>query len=408
MSSSSDNTYDVIILGAGASGLFCAWQCAMRGRRVALVDHARRCGRKVGISGGGKCNFTNLHLTAADYLCANPHFVKSALAQFSPEDFLAWMRGHDLPVVDMGQGMLFSKSADRIVDCLVADAQQAGVAFHLSCRIDDARRIRGESGGEDSAAGEGFAVRLAELPDGRELRLRSASLVLACGGLAWPQIGASNLGYRLAKSFGLKTTPLRPGLVPLLAPADLQSFCTALSGISLPVRISGGLEAQGELLFTHKGISGPAVLNASLGWKDGAELAIDFLPGQNIREALDAWPRMELKNALSMLLPKRLSAELCQLRNWSGTIASLSKKKLMALEDTLHGFRFVPSGTAGYAKAEVTLGGVDTSRISSKTMEVKGVEGLFLTGELLDVTGRLGGFNLQWAWSSGFAAGQRA
>ncbi len=397
----SDDFNDVIILGAGASGLFCAWQCALRGRRVALVDHARACGRKVGISGGGKCNFTNLHLTAADYLCANPHFVKSALAQFTPEDFLQWMERHGLPVVDMGQGMLFSKSADRIVECLAADTREAGADLRLGCRVAKVRQ-----------RGERFAVSLVELPDGREIRLESASLVLALGGLAWPQIGATNLGHRLAKSFGLKCTPLRPGLVPLLAPPELQAFCAALAGISLPVRIAGAFPAQGELLFTHKGISGPAVLNASLGWTEGDCLEIDFLPGTDIGKALAAWPRMELKNALTRLLPKRLSLELCRLQSrmqdWSGTITSMSKKRLLAVERTLHAFAYAPQGTAGFAKAEVTVGGVDTSGLSSKTMEVKSVPGLFITGELLDVTGRLGGFNLQWAWASGFAAGQHA
>ncbi len=397
----SETTYDVIILGAGASGLFCAWQCAIRGRKVALVDHARTCGRKVGISGGGKCNFTNLHLTAADYLCANPHFVKSALAQFAPSDFLQWMERHGLPVVDMGQGMLFSKSADRIVECLVADVREAGGQLHLGCRVDKARK-----------RGERFMVSLMELSGETALRFESASLVLALGGLAWPQIGATNLGHRLAKSFGLDCTPLRPGLVPLLAPPELQEFCAALSGISLPVRIAGAFPAQGELLFTHKGISGPAVLNASLGWREGDCLEIDFLPDTDVGEALAAWPKMELKNALTRLLPKRLCLELCRLQgdtqDWTTTIASLSKKRLRAVEQMLHAFQYAPQGTAGFAKAEVTVGGVNTSGISSKSMEVKSVPGLFITGELLDVTGRLGGFNLQWAWSSGFAAGQHA
>ena len=386
-----DNGYDVLILGAGASGLVCARECAARGRRVLVLDHADAPGNKIRISGGGKCNFTNTTASARDYVCANPHFVKSALSQYTPHDFLEWMRRQGLPVHDMGWGMLFSHSARDVAEALHRDAEAMGAAFAFNTAIKAAKR-EGDAFRVDTDRGAWFG----------------SSLVLALGGPSWPQVGATDLGYRLAKQFGLRCLKTSPGLVPLLAGADLAPLCRELSGVSLPVRIAPPYEVEGSMLFTHRGVSGPAILNASLFWKQGRPLSLDLLPGVDVPRALEQSPSMTVKNALSALLPKRLAAWLCDKGGWEGQVANLSKKRLAAMEATLHGFAFTPRATAGFAKAEVTLGGLDTDRFSSKTMEARQVPGLHCVGELLDVTGKLGGYNLQWAWSSGYVAGQWA
>ncbi|QJT09456.1 NAD(P)/FAD-dependent oxidoreductase [Oceanidesulfovibrio marinus] len=393
-SSNNTNTFDVLILGAGAAGLTCARECAARGRRTLVIDHGDAPGNKIRISGGGKCNCTNTGASASDYHCANPHFVKSALAQYTPYDFIDFMQRHSLPVRDMGQGMLFSDRAKDVAEALHREALSMGAEFSLGTEIRAAAKD-----------GDGFRV------DTDRGVFSGASLVLALGGPSWPQVGATGLGYALAERFGLRSTGRRPGLVPLLAGPDLAPLCKEMTGASLPVRIApdtGHYASEGSMLFTHRGVSGPAVLNASLFWREGQTLSIDLLPGVDVAQALEASPRMELKNVLGTLLPKRLAGWLCARYRWDGPAANLSKKRLVGMEAALHGFEFTPSGTAGYAKAEVTLGGVDTDRVSSKTMEAKKVPGLFCVGELLDVTGKLGGYNLQWAWSSGFAAGQWA
>lgn len=381
-------TYDVLILGAGASGLMCAIHAARRGRSVAVLDHAAACGRKVRVSGGGKCNFTNREAKASDYSCSNPHFVKSALAQYSPRDFLGFMERHALLVVDAGRGMLFSKNANDIAEALYLDALSFGAEFVFHATVAEVRREAGL-----------FVI---DGPDGARA---ASSLVVAAGGLAWPQIGASNLGYRVARSLGHKVTALRPGLAPLLAPPELLPLCASLAGISLPVRVRAPHAAEGDLLFTHRGISGPVALDASLFWRE-EPLTIDWLPDVAIPDALAKAPRMEIKNALATFLPKRLAAALCELHGWKGAVASLSKKQAQGVERLLHAYPFAPAGTEGYAKGEVTIGGVETAQVSSKSMQSTLVPGLYFTGEVLDVTGRLGGFNLQWAWSSGFVAGQ--
>jgi predicted Rossmann fold flavoprotein len=388
---------DVVVLGAGASGLVCAAQCARRGRRVVIVDHADRPGLKVRISGGGRCNVTNRRVRAEDYVCANPHFVKSALAQDPPKRFLAFLAAHGVETVEADHGRLFCvPGAAAVVAALLREAEEAGVFFAL-----------GESICEVSASDNGFQVHC------RTRSFASRSLVVATGGPAWPRIGSTDFGSRLAEQFGLRVFPARPGLVPLLASKDLLGFCRDLSGISLPVRvvvegarIPDGIEDA--LLFTHRGISGPATLDASLYWRPGRHLGIDLLPGRNINEMLAQAPRREVRNALAVALPTRLAELLCHRHGWSGQAGNLPKKQCLVLERTIHAFPFHPSGTEGFDKAEVTLGGVDTDGVSSKTMEAKAVSGLYFTGEVLDVTGRLGGYNLQWAWSSGFVAGQWA
>ena len=383
---------DVVILGAGASGLCCATACAARGRNTLVLDHGPKAGRKVLAAGGGRANCTNTDIQAADYRCANPHFVKSALARCTPGDFLDWIHTGGVATMEEPGGKVFCRDgAAALTRFLLARAQQAGARIRLGSRIQGARKD-----------GNAFVI------DTDAGSVRAAALVLALGGKSWPGLGATDLGYRLAQSFGLDVTPLRPGLVPLLAGADLLPLCRDLAGVSLPVRLSGPCDIQGEMLFTHKGVSGPAVLDASLFWREGDTLTIDWLPGRDPEEILADAGRQDIKNALARHLPRRLAASLCQHQNLSGPAAALSPKTRRELAATLAAFPFTPARTAGYAKAEVTLGGVDTGRISSKTLAASDVPGLYVIGELLDVTGRLGGFNLHWAWASGFAAGEVA
>jgi len=384
---------DVTILGAGAAGLACALACARRGRRVTVLDHAPQAARKVLASGGGRCNCTNTTVDAADYRGANLHFTKSVLARFGPADLLAWLHDGGLATVTEAGGKVFCRDGSRaMVRFLEAEVRRSGARCLLGATIRQARK--------DGAA---FLVDTAAGP------VRSAALVLALGGKSWPSLGATGLGYALAKGFGLGLTELRPGLVPLTAGPELAGFCRELAGVSLPVRLAAAPETvAGDLLFTHRGISGPAVLDASLAWTPGQTLSIDLLPDLDLEERLAEAGRLEIQNALARVLPKRLAGALCRLLDVSGPVAGLSPKRRRALAGRLAAFPFAPAGTEGWAKAEVTRGGVATGEISSKTLEATGVPGLYVIGELLDVTGRLGGFNLHWAFASGFAAGARA
>lgn len=383
---------DVTILGAGASGLCCAVTCARRGRRVVVLDHGPKAARKVLASGGGRCNCTNRRVTAEDYRCANPHFVKSVLARFGPEALLDWFGQGGLATLDEAGGKVFCRDGGQaMVRFLEGQARQAGAEIRLGGRVAAARR--------DGAA---FVV---ETEAGA---FRSTSLVLALGGLSWPGLGASGLGYELARGLGLAVTALRPGLSPLVAGPDWAELCRELAGVSLPVRLSGPCDLTGELLFTHHGISGPVVLDASLFWRPGDRLTVDVLPGVAVEAALAQAPRLDIKNALARLLPKRLATAFCRQLGLSGPVAGLSARTRREVAERLAAWPFVPARVAGYDKAEVTLGGVETAGISSKTLEAAAVPGLFVVGELLDVTGRLGGFNLHWAFASGLAAGERA
>lgn len=392
--------FDVVVLGAGASGLFCARGCALRGRSVLVLDHAAQAARKVRISGGGRCNVTNLHASAADYTCANPHFVKSALARFTPWDMLDFLASRGVRAVEEDAGRMFCLQgtggiggAEAVAHALEDAAPEAGARLRLGVAVE---RVEG--------AEQGFTVNGA---------IACRSLVCALGGPAWPQVGATSLGFELARSFGLAVTPVRPGLVPLVADAPLRDFCAALAGTALPARVFGswgdiGGEERGAILFTHKGLSGPAVLNASLRWRPGMELLLDLLPGVDVAQALADCGRQEARNALARLLPKRLANALCGHHGWRGRVADMGHKALQDMAETLGAWPFAASGTDGFARAEVCLGGVDTDALSSKTMEARAVPGLYFTGEVMDVAGRLGGYNLHWAWASGFAAGQHA
>lgn len=382
---------DVMILGAGASGLMCAAVAAARGRKTLVLDHADVFARKVRISGGGRCNFTNLRASAEDYVCGNPHFPKSALARFTPADAVELLRGLELPAHEEEGGKIFCESAEQAAEALLGRARRAGARLLGGAAIQAARRD-GNVFRVDTSVGS----------------FRASSLVLALGGPAWPQIGATAFGCKIARSFGLGVTQFRPGLAPFIADGEFRKLCRELSGVSLPARVAEPHAAEGGLLFTHSGLSGPAALDASLYWREGRAMVLDLAPDVDLAEKIGQNPRRSIKNILAQVLPKRLASLLCEAYGWDGVGADLSKKRLEAIEGRLHGFSFTPAKTAGWPQAEAALGGVDVGALSSKTMGAKDVPGLYCIGELLDVTGRVGGFNLQWAWSSGAAAGEVA
>lgn len=419
---------DVIILGAGASGLYCAMTAAARGRRVTLVDHARATGRKVRIAGGGKCNFTNLEMHARHYVGGNPHFPKSALARFTPWDMVSLVSENAIAWEEREHGQLFClRSADDVADMLEARCRKAGCRFLLGQRIEGVEHDgaafvvtmapalasggNGEGGAVPGAVPEG---RDSAVPEGRDsaanpARLQAASLVVATGSQAWPQIGATDMGHRIARQFGHKVTPPRPVLVPLVM--DPQWPLHGLAGIALPARVTtGGASFTLPLLFTHRGISGPATLQASCYWHPGAPVEIDFLPGGNLEELLRAPEHGKLlaRTLLGRLLPDRLAERLLPPEIENRKIAELSKAARATLHAAVHAHIAVPAGTEGMRKAEAAAGGVSVEHISSRSMESALRPGLFFTGEVLDVTGQLGGYNLHWAWASGKAAGEVA
>jgi len=365
---------------------------ARRGLSVAVLDHGRKTARKVRISGGGKCNFTNLHVTHADYICQNPHFVKSALARLSPWDVIAFLAEDAITWEEREHGQLFAdQGAGKVAGALTDRCKKAGAAI-LSGRL------------IESVSGSGpFTIRA----DGESLIANK--LVIALGGPSWPQAGASDLGFRLAQQFGLDIVKPRPGLVPLVFPKNLRSMCVAMAGNALPASVeAGGRRFTDPLLFTHKGISGPAVLQASSYWRENTPVTIDFLPGGSVAELIDTnrGSNAQLRTLLSRVLPKRLPPLLLSDSLAETPVSQLSNKQIRAAENRIHRFTVTPASTEGYKKAEVCVGGVDTNRISSKTMETMTVPGLHIIGETLDVTGHLGGFNLHWAFASGAACGE--
>jgi predicted Rossmann fold flavoprotein len=379
---------DVLVLGAGASGLMAALTVARRGRRVVLLDHAGRTGSKVRISGGGRCNVTNLRISADNYLGENPHFVKSALARHTPRDVLAFLDQHGLHWHEEEGGKIF----------LRAGGGELANLLERECVAAGAELLLGRSVGTVMREGERFRT-----VAGEEVVL-SDRVVVATGGLSWPKLGASDLGLRLAKRFGHRIVPPRPGLVPLTVP---NWPLAQLSGISLCARVScSGASFTDGLLVTHQGVSGPAVLQVSSFFSKGEVVALDLLPDQEVRDVLAAASgKMLCKNVLASVLPIRLVEALLPAVLAQKQAARLSNADRVRIAGIVHGWEIRPSGTEGWAKAEVTVGGVDTSAVSSKTMESRHVPGLFFVGEVLDVTGWLGGYNLQWAWSSGAAAG---
>jgi predicted Rossmann fold flavoprotein len=384
--------YDAIILGAGAAGLMCAMTAGARGRRVLLLDHAEAAGKKILISGGGRCNFTNLGTVPERFLSANPHFGRSALARYTQHDFIALMAKHRIPFHEKTRGQLFCDgSAREIVAMLLAECAAAGVELRLGCRV--AEVSRAEAFRVETSAGT----------------FTAPALVLATGGLSIPKLGATGLAHDLAGKFGLALTEIRPGLVPLTFDGEALDLMRPLSGVAAEVVASCGKAAFREaMLFTHRGLSGPAILQASSYWRDGQPITLDLAPGRDagahLRAAKQARPNAALRTVLADLLPARLAAALAP-RFGDGTMAQLRDKALAEAAASLHAWRLVPAGTEGYAKAEVTLGGIDTAGLSQKTMEARSVPGLFAIGEAVDVTGWLGGYNFQWAWSSGWCAG---
>lgn len=380
-------SYDAIILGAGAAGLFCAAQAGQRGRKVLLIDHNSEPGRKILISGGGRCNFTNLDSKADRYLSANPHFSKSALSRFTPFDFLSLVEAHGIAWHEKTLGQLFCDgSARQIVDMLITECARGGVTFAF-----------GTAAGEIAHRDGCFHVAGASAP----------TLVLACGGPSIPKLGATSRAYEIARMFGLKVVQPRPALVPLTLSAD-EALFKELSGVSADVVARCGKTAFREAaLFTHRGLSGPAILQISSYWRHGDTIGVDFLPDRApgwLRTAKHTQPRGTLRRALGDALPERLAAALDLRLALAGDLGSLPDKALAAAEARLADWRFTPNGSEGFAKAEVTAGGVSTAELSSKTMEARRVPGLYVIGEAVDVTGWLGGYNFQWAWASAHAA----
>ena len=389
---------DVLIIGAGAAGLMCAITAGQRGRRVLVVAHANKVGKKILMSGGGRCNFTNLGTTPANYLSANPHFAKSALARCTPWDFVALVEKHRIAYHEKELGQLFcDDSSKQIVRMLLDECAAAGVTVEANCAVQRVRRTP-----------EGFSVHTARG------EVHAESLVVASGGLSIPSMGASGFGYELARQFGHAVLSTRAGLVPLTQSGKHQEHYADLAGVALP-RVEARVGRQGfraGLLFTHRGISGPAILQISSYWQPGDDLRLDLLPDLNVGAWLvdqrTARPLAELKTVLGEVLPKRLAQRLCE--QWLGNrpMRQYRETELTQIGVQLAAWPITASGTEGYRTAEVTLGGVDTDGLSSSTMQSKLVPGLYFIGEVVDVTGWLGGYNFQWAWASGQAAGAAA
>lgn len=381
--------FDVIVLGGGAAGLMCAIEAGKRGRRVVVLERAARIGKKILISGGGRCNFTNIHCRPENFISANPHFAKSALAAYTPADFIALVEKHRIAYHEKTLGQLFcDHSAQQIVSMLETECRQAGVRMLTSVAVD---RIVRRKHFIVSAGSEEF---------------RSQSLIIATGGLSIPKMGATSFGYDLARQFGLKIVDPRPALVPLLFNAQDRQNYSDLAGISADVVTSIGKQCFREkMLFTHRGLSGPAILQISSYWKGSGAITIDLAPDRDLSASIRSGPRRDvstLKSAVRLILPQRLADRWVDLH----TPSSWTNHSLDELERQAHNWAIIPDGTEGYDKAEVTAGGVDTNELSSKTMECRKIPGLYCIGEVVDVTGHLGGFNFQWAWASGYCVGQ--
>jgi len=386
---------DVVIIGGGAAGLMCAIEAGRRGRRVLVIERGDRVGKKILVSGGGRCNFTNVHATADSFLSANPHFCRSALARYTPGDFIALVERHGIAYHEKELGQLFcDQSARLIVNMLMDECRQADVRIEVGCIVTAVERTV-----------DGFAL---ETSLGT---VRAAALVVATGGLSIPKMGATGFGYEIAKRFGHRVRETRPALAPLTLSGNALAQYRDLSGIGLPVEAScNGQRFAGGMLFTHRGLSGPAILQISSYWRPGHGVLVNLLPGMDVSGWLldrqRSHPAVELRTALSELLPRRLAQLLCDLTFASRPLRQYRETELRAMAERLQRWEFHPTGTEGYHTAEITLGGVSTDELSSTTMASKKAPGLYFIGEVVDVTGHLGGFNFQWAWASGHAAGQ--
>jgi predicted Rossmann fold flavoprotein len=388
--------YDAIIIGAGAAGMMCALTAGQRGRRVLLLDHAAKAGEKIRISGGGRCNFTNIHAGPRNFLSQNPHFCVSALARYTPRDFCALVKKHGIAYHEKTLGQLFCDgSSQQIIDMLLKECAAGGVEIRLNTAVTDIRKTA-----------QGFA--LATTAGAVEC----AALVVATGGKSIPKMGATGFGYGVAEQFGLNVTETRAGLVPVTFEGEMLEYVQSLAGVAIPEALvtTGKQPFREAILFTHRGMSGPAILQVSSYWREGEAILLDLLPDEDVLEWLkaqkQAHPKQEPATVLAQLLPKRLAASIAERQGVMGKkLADLSNKLLETLAEAMQQWAIRPNGTEGYRTAEVTLGGVDTRELSSQSMESRKVAGLYFIGEVVDVTGHLGGFNFQWAWASGRAAG---
>lgn len=387
-------THDVVIIGGGAAGLMCALTAGQRGLRVLVVDHANRVGKKILMSGGGRCNFTNTGTTPANFLSANPHFCKSALARYTPADFIGMVERHGIAYHEKELGQLFCDvSSKLIVKMLLDECAAAQARIETGCSVERVQRI--EDGFRLHTGHGSFAA---------------PALVVASGGLSIPSMGASGFGYELARQFGHHVLPTRAGLVPLTLTGKHQERLQDLSGVALPVTATCGQQSfRNFMLITHRGVSGPAILQISSYWQPGDDLRLDLLPGQDalawLKEQRKQRSAAELKTVLSDVLPRRFAQRLCELWLPNRPLKQYNEPQLREIAEVLDAWPLVASGTEGYRTAEVTLGGVDTDELSSSTLMSKRVPGLYFIGEVVDVTGWLGGYNFQWAWASGHAAG---
>ena len=384
--------YEVIIIGGGAAGLFCGIEAGKRGRRVLVLEHSERVGKKIAISGGGRCNFTNVGTGPDNFVSANPHFCKSALARYSPFDFIALVEKHKIDYYEKKLGQLFcTKSSQQIIDMLLRECAGAGVKVRCGC---DVRKVS-KNGVFTLDTNQGI--------------LNADSLVIATGGLSIAPLGATDLGYRLARQFGLRIEEARPALVPFTLTARVQKELAPLSGVSVDALVSAnGQSFREHILVTHRGLSGPAVLQASLYWQRNTPILIDLMPGRSVHELLKSKrdSDIQLSNLLAEYLPRRFAQAWCKLYVASRPLKQFRESDLVDIANKIHRLPITPSGTEGFRKAEVTAGGVSTAELSSQTMEATSVGGLYFIGEVVDVTGQLGGYNFQWAWASGYAAGQ--
>ncbi|PMK04279.1 NAD(P)/FAD-dependent oxidoreductase [Vibrio sp. 10N.261.55.A7] len=391
------NQFDVVIIGAGAAGLMCAAEAGKRGRSVLLVDHAKKPGRKILISGGGRCNFTNYDVSANNFLCRNPHFVKSALSQYTNWDFISLVSKYGIDFEEREHGQLFCvDSSKQIVSMLLDECKQETITQRYQVEVTDVEKLE-----------SGFSLKL----NGSAVECQS--LVIATGGLSMPKLGATPFGYKLAEQFGLPIVPTTAGLVPFTLHNKDKDDLAELSGIAIPAEVTtqDGTLFKEALLFTHRGLSGPSILQVSSFWKAGQSVSINLVPNEDVAELLatsrEKHPNQSLKNTLAKVLPKRLVEVLIERKELDDKpLKQLNHRELQAIVSQLENWEIAPNGTEGYRTAEVTLGGVDTDQISSKTMECKSIPGMYFIGEVMDVSGWLGGYNFQWSWSSGFVAGQ--
>ena len=391
--------WDVIVIGGGAAGLFCAIEAGKRGRKVLVLEHSERVGKKISISGGGRCNFTNIHTSPENFLSANPHFCKSALARYTPADFILLVEKYGIAFHEKKLGQLFCDgSSQQIIDMLLRECQSAGVGILCGCQVRKVFKLN-DAGSFNVATDQGIFV--------------CSSLVIATGGLSIAPLGATDFGYRIAKQFGLRMEEPRPGLVPLTLNSQKLTQLTKLSGLSIDAIVSCRVDSRAsrefreKILITHRGLSGPAILQVSSYWHGGAPVSINLLPDKDVFDILkeNQKSEIELANLLSRHLPRRFAQAWCELYAPSKPLKQYDSNELREIARQIHDMMLTPSGTEGFKKAEVTAGGVSTTELSSQTMEAKRVAGLYFIGEVVDVTGELGGYNFQWAWASGYAAG---